>query len=300
MSSSPNLGRRLARWTCGVHQPAHSKKTATQRGDQKLSSLALELKWEQQVQVKVNKTTNKRKKTSSEIQQQRSTDMSFTHHRPRKGQQPNNACEQQCLPLGGGYLQTDCMVGWHYHSGNLPSSCPVLLVQFDGFCHSHSKAGGVGVAALQVTANDTFLTHGSSTAIPNCPDNIIAEAHACRDALLPAVRLYEGVSSHLLITRTNPQNWNCTNNGRMSATCVPTYRPCPIWIPPKRMQLFSWLLRLDLPLPSCCPSLDTTTSSYSLLHQYGFKVDHAEANIALTLNEQPQFLLDCTYSMPAP
>ena len=31
---------------------------------------------------------------------------------------------------------------------DLPSGCPVLLIQFDGSCHFHSKVGGAGAAAL--------------------------------------------------------------------------------------------------------------------------------------------------------
>ena len=72
----------------------------------------------------------------------------------------------------------------------LPAGCPLLLIQFDGSCHSHIKAGGAGVAALQITANDTYLTHWSSVAIPDCADNILAEAHACKEALLLAVDLH--------------------------------------------------------------------------------------------------------------
>ena len=193
---------------------------------------------------------------------------------------------------------------------DLPSGCPVLLIQFDGSCHSHSKAGGAGVAALQVTADDTFLTHWSSTAIPNCPDNIIAEAHACRDALSLAVRLYAEFPHAFkkiiiqgdILPLINYMNYK----GRIRRIKIAQImEECQLLA----SQLSDLVQFEYLPRECNCLAdyfagfasafllsqpLDTTTSitaplPYSLLHKHGFKVDHAEADIALTLNEQPQF-----------
>ena len=193
---------------------------------------------------------------------------------------------------------------------DLPSGCPVLLIQFDGSCHSHSKAGGAGVAALQVTADDTFLTHWSSTAIPNCPDNIIAEAHACRDALSLAARLYAEYPHAFkkiiiqgdILPLINYMNYK----GRIRRIEIAQImEECQLLA----SQLSDLIQFEYLPRECNCLAdyfagfasafllsqpLDTTTSiiaplPYSLLHKHGFKVDHAEADIGLTLNEQPQF-----------
>ena len=120
----------------------------------------------------------------------------------------------------------------------LPSGCPVLLIQFDDSCHAHAEAGGAGVAALQITAEDTFLAHWQSTAIPNCKDNIVAEAYACKEALSLAVRIH---TDHPNVFRKNycsrrysspyqlhelqrqiAQNRNRPNYGRMPSNGIPT------------------------------------------------------------------------------
>ena len=193
---------------------------------------------------------------------------------------------------------------------DLSSGCPVLLIQFDGSCHSHSKAGGAGVAALQVTANDTFLTHWSSTAIPNCADNIVAEAYACRNALALAVRSHAEhphVFKKIIIQGDILPLINYMNyKGRIRRIEIAQImEECQLLA----SQLSDIIQFEYLPRECNCLAdyfagfasafilshpLDATTTitaplPYSLLHKHGFKVDHKEADIELTLNEQPQF-----------
>ena len=52
------------------------------------------------------------------------------------------------------------------------------LVQFDGSAHKRTRAGGAGVSLLQVTQNSTALVRWKSVPLLNCPDNVVAEAHA--------------------------------------------------------------------------------------------------------------------------
>ena len=194
----------------------------------------------------------------------------------------------------------------------LPSGCPVLLIQFDGSCHAHVKAGGAGVAALQITTEDTFLTHWQSTAIPNCQDNIVAEAYACKEALTMAVRIHTDHPNAFrkiivqgdILPLINYMNYK----GRLrKMEIAQIMEECQVmasqladyiqfeYLPRECNGLadyfagFASAFLLSQPLDhitSLSPPLP-----YSLLHMHGFKVDHTEVDIALTLTEQPQFSL---------
>ena len=64
------------------------------------------------------------------------------------------------------------------------------LVQFDGSAHKRTRAGGAGVSLLQVTQDSTTLVRWKSIPLLNCPDNAIAEAHACLNAVHLATEFY--------------------------------------------------------------------------------------------------------------
>ena len=194
----------------------------------------------------------------------------------------------------------------------LPSGCPVLLIQFDGSCHAHARAGGAGVAALQITAEDTFLTHWQSTAIPNCQDNIVAEAYACKEALTLALRIhtdYPNTFKKIIVQGDILPLINYMNyKGRLrKIEIAQIMEECQTiasqlanyiqfeYLPRECNGLadyfagFASAFLLSQPLDSITglsPPLP-----YSLLHMHGFKVDHSEVDIALTLTEQPQFSL---------
>ena len=194
----------------------------------------------------------------------------------------------------------------------LPSGCPVLLIQFDGSCHAHVKAGGAGVAALQITTEDTFLTHWQSTAIPNCQDNIVAEAYACKEALTLAVRIHTDHPNAFrkiivqgdILPLINYMNYKgrlrrmeiaqimeeCQVMASQLANCSQfEYLPRECNGLADYFAGFASAFLLSQPLDhitSLSPPLP-----YSLLHMHGFKVDHTEVDIALTLTEQPQFSL---------
>ena len=192
----------------------------------------------------------------------------------------------------------------------LPAGCPLLIIQFDGSCHSLIKAGGGGVAALQITAEDTSLTHWSSVAIPDSADNILAEAHACKEALLLAIDLY---SQHPFAFRKIiiqgdilPLINHMNHKGRIRRIEIAQImEECQLlasqlstiiqfeYLPRECNCLADYFAgfasayllsqpldhktKIDAPLP------------YTILHQHGFKVNHTEVDIALTLVEQPQF-----------
>lgn len=64
------------------------------------------------------------------------------------------------------------------------------LVQFDGSAHKKSRAGGAGVSLLQVTPDSTTLVRWKSTPLLDCPDNVMAEAHACLHAVQLATEFH--------------------------------------------------------------------------------------------------------------
>ena len=64
------------------------------------------------------------------------------------------------------------------------------LVQFDGSAHKRTKAGGAGVSLLQVSQESTTLVRWKSVPLLNCPDNVVAEAHACLQAAHLAIAFY--------------------------------------------------------------------------------------------------------------
>lgn len=64
------------------------------------------------------------------------------------------------------------------------------LVQFDGSAHKRTKAGGAGVCLLQVSQATTTLAQWKSVPLLNCPDNVVAEAHACLQAVRLAITFY--------------------------------------------------------------------------------------------------------------
>ena len=71
------------------------------------------------------------------------------------------------------------------------SGDPQIIVQFDGSAHRMSQAGGAGAAPLQVDGNGIALLDWEARAIPNCADNIVAEAHGADLAM----HLYEKYAS---------------------------------------------------------------------------------------------------------
>ena len=64
------------------------------------------------------------------------------------------------------------------------------LVQFDGSAHKRTQVGGAGVSLLQVTQDSTTLVRWKSIPLLNCPDNVIAEAHACLHAVHLAIEFH--------------------------------------------------------------------------------------------------------------
>ena len=159
---------------------------------------------------------------------------------------------------------------------DLPSGCPVLMIH--GSCHSHSKAGGAGVAALQVTADDTFLTHWSS----NTPFK-----RSLSKGIFPLINHmnYKGRIRRIEIAQIMEECQLLAS--QLSDLIQFEYLPRECNCLADYFAGFASAFQLSQPL-------DTTTSivaplPYSLLHTHGFKVDHAEADIALTLNEQRQF-----------
>ena len=71
-----------------------------------------------------------------------------------------------------------------------PQEWQGCLVQFDGSAHKNTQTGGAGVSLLHVTPSSTSLVQWLSTPLLSCPDNVIAEAHACRAAINLAFEYY--------------------------------------------------------------------------------------------------------------
>ena len=71
-----------------------------------------------------------------------------------------------------------------------PQEWQGCLVQFDGSAHKNTQTGGAGVSLLHVTPSSTSLVKWLSTPLLSCPDNVIAEAHACRAAINLAFEYY--------------------------------------------------------------------------------------------------------------
>ncbi len=72
------------------------------------------------------------------------------------------------------------------------TSCPSiqrsrLLTQFDGSAHSQIGVGGAGAALFRVSFRGLELVDWCSYALPQCADNVEAEAYGA----LAAVRLYQ-------------------------------------------------------------------------------------------------------------
>ena len=70
------------------------------------------------------------------------------------------------LPIGANEILCSC----------LDPAAGALLVQFDGSCHSEHQAGGAGAALVELQTQGLTLLRWRAVAIPNCPDNIYAEA----------------------------------------------------------------------------------------------------------------------------
>ena len=105
---------------------------------------------------------------------------------------------------------TACLVPFLCHCGathlrlqatdNMPANTILLLgepqewqgclVQFDGSAHKNTQTGGAGVGLLHVTQSSTSLVQWLSIPLLSCPDNVIAEAHACRAAINLAFEYY--------------------------------------------------------------------------------------------------------------
>ena len=71
-----------------------------------------------------------------------------------------------------------------------PQEWQGCLVQFDGSAHKSTQTGGAGVGLLHVTPSSTSLVQWLSIPLLSCPDNVIAEAHACRAAINLAFEYY--------------------------------------------------------------------------------------------------------------
>ena len=71
-----------------------------------------------------------------------------------------------------------------------PQEWQGCLVQFDGSAHKNTQTGGAGVGLLHVTPSSTSLVQWLSIPLLSCPDNVIAEAHACRAAINLAFEYY--------------------------------------------------------------------------------------------------------------
>ena len=71
-----------------------------------------------------------------------------------------------------------------------PRNWQGCLVQFDGSAHKHTQTGGAGVSLLHITQTSTTLVQWLSLPLLSCPDNVIAEAHACRAAIELAFEYY--------------------------------------------------------------------------------------------------------------
>ena len=63
------------------------------------------------------------------------------------------------------------------------------IIQFDGSAHYRQQKGGAGVCVLQITQHSVNIHSWEAFSLPDCPDNIIAEAEACRRALRTAYSL---------------------------------------------------------------------------------------------------------------
>ena len=61
---------------------------------------------------------------------------------------------------------------------NPPSTEGGLLVQFDGSCHSSSRAGGAGAALFELQADGLALINWQARGLHDCPDNVVAEAES--------------------------------------------------------------------------------------------------------------------------
>ena len=83
-----------------------------------------------------------------------------------------------------------------------------LLVQFDGSCHADRGVGGAGAAVLEVQSQGLTLIRWRAVALPNCPDNIFAEAMSANigtDLLCEElVQRRHSVSHASLFTRRYP------------------------------------------------------------------------------------------------
>ena len=60
------------------------------------------------------------------------------------------------------------------------------IIQFDGSSHHRQRKGGAGVCVIQVSQHSVNIHSWEAYSLPDCPDNIIAEAEACRRALRKA------------------------------------------------------------------------------------------------------------------
>ena len=74
---------------------------------------------------------------------------------------------------------------------------PRYLVQFDGSCHRKEKAGGAGIVVLLVTQHTITLLHWEALALPNCQDNVEAEARAWNRALVVLSKLLAHAQPHI-------------------------------------------------------------------------------------------------------
>ena len=68
------------------------------------------------------------------------------------------------------------------------------IIQFDGSAHYRQQKGGAGVCVIQVTQYSVNIHSWEAFSLPDCPDNIIAEAEACRRALRKAYSLVTSCS----------------------------------------------------------------------------------------------------------
>ena len=81
------------------------------------------------------------------------------------------------------------------------NSCPPrILVQFDGSAHRGKKIGGGSAALLQVESTGVSLRDWGASALPNCPDNIVAETHGAD----LAINLYEKYRSMCHLQSMSP------------------------------------------------------------------------------------------------
>ena len=184
----------------------------------------------------------------------------------------------------------------------LPTDAPVLLVQFDGSCHSYAGAGGAGLAALQITAGPSSLTHWRSVAIPQCADNILAEAWACKEALHLAIelqRLLPSRFSKIFIQGNILPLINYMNHkGRIRRLeAAQIMEDCQllasqlspfvhfIYLPRECNSLADYFAGPSrwADKPPCSSSIWYPTTTWL------YKVDHSSLDITLTLSERPRF-----------